>query len=162
MTFFLHTQPEGAKLTSSNPQWIGAWWLGYIAAGTVMFVGAIFVLGFPRELPGSKEMRDKAIEEGDLPKKDNKLRGKLRDILPATVQLLKNPTYMFNTLAVTAESLIGAGLGAFIAKFAQLKFGIDPGLAGITLGTVFVLCAAGIALFIPFFSNPALTPPQLF
>ncbi|XP_078383103.1 solute carrier organic anion transporter family member 4A1-like [Oculina patagonica] len=136
-------QPEGAKLTSSNPQWIGAWWLAYIAAGTVMFVGAIFVLGFPSELPGSKEMRDKAIEKGDLPKKDNKLRGKLRDIVPATVKLLKNPTYMFNTLAITAESLIGAGLGAFIAKFAQLKFGLDPGMAGLTLGTVFVLCATG-------------------
>lgn len=109
-----------------------------------MFVAAIFLLGFPRELPGSKEMREKAIEEGDLPKKNSKLKGNLKDIIPATVQLFKNPTYMFNTLAITAESLIGAGIGAFIAKFAQLKFGLHPGMAGITLGTVFVICAAGI------------------
>lgn len=89
-------------------------------------------------------MRDKAIKEGDLPKKDNKLRGKLRDIVPATIQLLKNPTYMFNTLAVTSASLVGAGIGAFIAKFAQLKFGINPGLAGVSLGAIFVVGAAGI------------------
>ncbi|XP_078375131.1 solute carrier organic anion transporter family member 4A1-like isoform X2 [Oculina patagonica] len=136
-------QPEGANLTPRNPQWIGAWWLGYTVAGVVMFISAILILGFPRELPGSKEMRDKAIKEGDLPKKDNKLRGKLRDIVPATMQLLKNPTYMFNTLAVTSASLVGAGIEAFIAKFAQLKFGINPGMAGISLGAIFVVGAAG-------------------
>ena len=88
-------------------------------------------------------MRDNAIKKGELPKKDNKLRGKLRDIVPATLQLVKNPTYMFNTLAVTCGSLIGAGIGAFIAKFAQLKFGVNPGIAGISLGTMFVVGAAG-------------------
>ena len=112
-------------------------------AGVVMFISAIFILGFPRELPGSKEMREKAIEEGELPKKDSKLRGKLRDIVPATIQLLKNPTFMFNTLAVTSGSLVGAGIGVFVAKFAQLKFAVNPGLAGITLGTIFVVGAAG-------------------
>ncbi|KAJ7394323.1 hypothetical protein OS493_000127 [Desmophyllum pertusum] len=136
-------QPKGVHLTSRNPQWIGAWWLGYIVAGVAMFFSAVFILGFPRELPGSKEMRDKAIEEGDLPKRNNKLRGKLRDIVPATVQLLKNPTYMFNALAITAGSMMGAGMGTFIAKFTQLKFALNPGLAGITLGTVFVVGAAG-------------------
>lgn len=109
----------------------------------VILVSAVFILGFPRELPGSKEMRDKAIEEGQLPKKDDKLRGKLRDIIPATIQLLKNPVYMFNTLAVTAGSLFGGGVGAFIAKFAQLKFSVNPGLAGITLGVVFLVGASG-------------------
>ena len=88
-------------------------------------------------------MRDTAIEEGNLPKNDQRLRGNLKDIVPATIQLLKNPTYMFNTLAVTGGSFFGAGLGAFIAKFAQLKFDLNPGLAGISLGTVFLVGAAG-------------------
>jgi len=141
---YIHiNQPEGANLTARSPQWIGAWWLGYIVAGAVIFVNAVLILGFPRELPGSREMREKAIEEGHLPKKDNKLRGRLRDIIPATIQLLKNPVFMFNTMAVTAGSLFGGGVGAFIAKFAQLKFGVNPGLAGITLGAVFLVGASG-------------------
>jgi len=144
--FSFEIQPEGANLTARSPQWIGAWWLGYIVAGAVIFVNSVLILGFPRELPGSREMREKAIEEGHLPKKDNKLIGKLRDIIPATIQLLKNPVFMFNTMAVTAASLFGGAVGAFIAKFAQLKFGVNPGLAGITLGAVFLVGASGTLL----------------
>jgi len=98
----------------------------------------------PAELPGSREMREKAIEEGHLPKKDDKLRGKWRDIVQATAQLLKNPVFMFNTMAVTVASLLGGGVGAFINKFAELKFGVKPGLAGITLGAVFLVGASGM------------------
>ena len=108
-----------------------------------MILLAVLILGFPRELPGSKEKRDQAIKEGYLPKKDLKLRRKLKDILPATVQLITNPTYLFNTLALTASSLFGGGLGPFIAKFAQLNFGVHPAIAGLTLGTVFMVGAAG-------------------
>ena len=136
-------QPEGANLTAKSPQWIGAWWLGYIGAGVVILINAVLILGFPRELPGSREMREKAIEEGHLPKKDDKLRGRLRDIIPATIQLLKNPVFMFNTMAVTTGSMFGAGVGAFIAKFAQLKFGVNPGLVGVTLGAVILAGASG-------------------
>ena len=142
-------QPEGANLSARSPQWIGAWWLGYIIAGVVIFLNAMLILGFPRELPGSREMREKAIGEGHLPKKDDKLRGKWRDIIPATIQLLKNPVFMFNTMAVTAGSMVGGGVGAFIAKFAALKFGVNPGLAGITLGAVFLVGGSGMLLHYP-------------
>ena len=108
-----------------------------------MFLTAIFILGFPRELPGSKEMRDQAIKEGHLPKKENKLRGKLKDIIPAPTQLFTNPTYMFNTLALTAGSLYGRGVSAIIAKFAEMKFDVNPAVTGLTLGTVFIVGASG-------------------
>ena len=137
-------QPEGANLSAGSPQWIGAWWLGYIIAGVVIFLNAMLILGFPRELPGSREMREKAIGEGHLPKKDDKLRGKWRDIIPATIQLLKNPVFMFNTMALTVASLLGGGVAAFMNKFAELKFGVNPGLAGITLGVVFLVGASGM------------------
>lgn len=135
-----------ANLTSKDPQWIGAWWLGYLISGVLMFLTAVITLGFPRELPRSAEMREKAIQDGHLPKKDPKLKGTFRDIIPATLQLLKNPTYMFNSLAITAGSLYGGGISAFIAKFAEIKFNVNPAITGFTLGTVFVVGAAGKAL----------------
>lgn len=113
-----------------------------------MFLVAVLILGFPRELPGSAEMREQAIKEGHLPKKDHKLRGRLRDMIPATMQLIKNPTYVFNTLALTAGSLYGSGLSAFMAKYAELKFAVSPGFAGFTLGTVFIVGAAGSISFL--------------
>ena len=108
-----------------------------------MILTAFSILGFPRELPGSAEMRDQAINEGHLPKKEKKLRGTLRDIIPATKQMLKNPTYMFNTLALTAVSLYGGGVSPFIPKYSEMKFDINPAVTGLTLGTVFIVGASG-------------------
>ncbi|XP_068755616.1 solute carrier organic anion transporter family member 4A1-like [Montipora capricornis] len=136
-------QPSGANLTSRDPQWIGAWWLGYIVTGAIMFLIAILLLGFPRELPGSAEMRARAIKEGQLPKEDQKIKGKWKDIIPATTLLIKNPTFLFNSLAITAHSLYGAAVSAFLAKFAQVKFAVNPAVNGISLGAVFLVAASG-------------------
>ena len=34
--------------TSSSPQWIGAWWLGYLVYPAVIFIVALLLLPFPR------------------------------------------------------------------------------------------------------------------
>ena len=108
-----------------------------------MFLIAILLLGFPRELPGSAEMRARAIKEGQLPKEDQKIKGKWKDIIPATTLLIKNPTFLFNSLAITAHSLYGAAVSAFLAKFAQVKFAVNPAVNGISLGAVFLVAASG-------------------
>ena len=108
-----------------------------------MLVCAFVILGFPRELPGSQQMRQNAIKEGNLPKKDIKFQGKMKEIVPATAQLLKNPTFVFNTLALTAGSFFGAGVVTFVAKFSQLTYGVNPAVVGLTLGIVIFLGAAG-------------------
>lgn len=32
--------------------WVGAWWLGFVIAGTLLCIAAIPLLAFPSELPG--------------------------------------------------------------------------------------------------------------
>lgn len=83
-------------------------------------------------------MREQAAKEGQIPKKDERIQGKLKDILPATLQLIKAPVFIFNTLAVTSGSLFGAGIAAFLAKILQLKFGLNPFIAGVVIGSVLV------------------------
>ena len=58
---------------------------------------------------------------------------------------------MFNILALTVESLYLLGASTLIAKFAELKFDINPAVAGFTLGTVFIVGAAGTPLFAFYF-----------
>lgn len=132
------TQPEGVNLSPEDPRWIGAWWLGYLAGGSILLVISGLILGFPRELPGAKSMREQALKEGHIPQKDERIQGKLKDILPATFQLIKTPVFIFNTLAVTSGSLFGAGIAAFIAKILQLKYGLSSFLAGVVIGVVLV------------------------
>ncbi|XP_029185386.2 solute carrier organic anion transporter family member 4A1-like [Acropora millepora] len=132
------TRPEGSNLAPNDPQWIGAWWLGYVAGGSILVIISGLLLGFPRELPGAKRIREEAQKEGVLPKKDEKIKGSVKDILPATLQLLKTPVFIFNTLAVSSGSLFGAGIASFLAKILQLKFGISPFITGVVIGTILV------------------------
>jgi len=39
-------------LTPDNNVWIGAWWIGFLAAAVICFIIAIPVLAFPGALPG--------------------------------------------------------------------------------------------------------------
>lgn len=135
---FLTRQPEGLNLTPEDPQWIGAWWLGYLAGGSILVVISGLILGFPRELPGARRIREQALKEGYVPKEDERIKGKLKDLLPATVQLIKSPVFIFNTLAITSGSLFGAGIASFIAKILQLKFGLSAFFSGVIIGVILV------------------------
>ncbi|EDO47199.1 predicted protein, partial [Nematostella vectensis] len=44
-------QPSGVNLDADDPRWIGAWWLGFVIGGSMLFVSAFGLLGFPAELP---------------------------------------------------------------------------------------------------------------
>lgn len=43
---------DRTELTTESPLWVGAWWIGFLGAGTVAFLIAIPILGYPRQLPG--------------------------------------------------------------------------------------------------------------
>nr|VZI03840.1 unnamed protein product [Spirometra erinaceieuropaei] len=46
-------------LTPDDPNWIGAWWAGYIFLGVGTFIGALILLLFPRHLRSSFELTDR-------------------------------------------------------------------------------------------------------
>ena len=125
-------------MTPEDPRWIGAWWLGYLVGGSFLCLTSVLFLGFPHELPGAKSIRERALRDGYVPKEDQRLRGKLKDFLPATAQLLTSAVFVFNTLAITSSSLFGAGIASFIAKILQLKFNLSPFIAGIVIGVIMV------------------------
>ncbi|XP_059171963.1 solute carrier organic anion transporter family member 2B1-like [Physella acuta] len=42
---------EDTKLTTSHPNWIGAWWLGYVVFGCLALTVSVPLFCFPRKLP---------------------------------------------------------------------------------------------------------------
>lgn len=42
---------EETSLTPQHPNWIGAWWLGYIVCGALALMAALPLMWFPRRLP---------------------------------------------------------------------------------------------------------------
>lgn len=132
------SQPPGFDLTPDDPRWIGAWWLGHFFGAILIFMSACALLAYPRSMPGAREMRQQAIREGTLRPEDSRIQGKIADIIPATLTLFKNMTFMFNTLALTATMVISTGLGPFVVKYLQAQFGVSTMKAGIASGTALI------------------------
>ena len=107
------------------------------------------LLGFPRELPGAKERREKLIKERSIPSKDHNIKENLKGIIPATKQLLKNPVFVFNALGLTATTFGSAGVAPFIVKVLHLKFNLNLAFAGLAIGIALIPGAGGKLLTFP-------------
>ncbi len=136
-------QPDGFNLTADDPRWIGAWWLGFVIFGIVIFIFSILLLGFPRELPGARKMREEHIKKGNIRKVKNSGRPTLKTILPELRDMLTNWTFLFNALGVTATVFYFGALIPFYPKILMLKFGVLQEKIGYVLGSMMTPSMAG-------------------
>ena len=56
------------------------------------------------------------------------------DFPRATKKLLRNPTFVFETLGITFDWLVLGGMNSFGPKFLETQFGIDASEAGTYFG----------------------------
>jgi len=42
------------SITADDPQWVGAWWIGFLFSGLPDFLLSIPLCGFPKTLPGER------------------------------------------------------------------------------------------------------------
>lgn len=130
--------PRGMSLSRKDPRWVGAWWLGFFTLSIVLlFIGAM-LLCFPREMPKHRKKHLQAIKAGALPTANKKMGTGLKDILKATLNLLRNKTFMFASLGLSIKILFGAALAGFFAKVVILKFGGSISEVALYSGVVFI------------------------
>ena len=102
--------------------------------GILTSVFSFLLLGFPRELPGAREMREEQIKNGNIRKATKAGKPTLKMLLPELKDILTNWTFLFNTLAqVTVMWYYGAML-PFYPKILLLKFGVTSEQIGYVLG----------------------------
>ena len=46
------------SLTMRDKQWVGNWWLGFAIFGAICVFWSIWLLGFPKEFPKTKKLRE--------------------------------------------------------------------------------------------------------
>lgn len=72
-------------ISKDDPRWLGAWWLGWILLGALMFLFAGFIGMFPKHLPKKKKVQSdqekcnqvfEVTGDGDSYNKDADLRSK--------------------------------------------------------------------------------------
>lgn len=54
---------HSTEMTTENPLWVGAWWIGFLAGGAAALLIAFPILGYPRQLPGNCTVPFKKMNE---------------------------------------------------------------------------------------------------
>ena len=54
-----------SSLTVDDERWVGAWWLGFAIFSAVAVFWGLGIMGFPRQLPGTKAIREAAENDGN-------------------------------------------------------------------------------------------------
>ncbi|KAG8189334.1 hypothetical protein JTE90_021839 [Oedothorax gibbosus] len=143
-------------ITSDDPQWIGAWWLGVFIVGAALILTSFPMMGFPRNLPPQAPPRSKNNgvvcpkhlrhqPPAILPKKTSNKKPSLKDFPAAMRRLLKNDILLYRTASSVLHILPIAGLYTFLPKYLESQFLLSQPMANMISGMAGILVmGAGI------------------
>ncbi|XP_071955520.1 solute carrier organic anion transporter family member 4A1-like [Antedon mediterranea] len=136
-------------INSTSPLWVGAWWLGLLLSCMLALIIALPFLGFPKYLPGHKELAKARVSEAHCGSKFQVRAGfgnSLRDFPMAVLQLLKNVPFMFINLSAITEWFLLAGFAVFAPKFVESQFNLSTSWAAILVGLIIIPASIGGAV----------------
>uniref|UniRef100_A0A8D2PTE9 Solute carrier organic anion transporter family member n=1 Tax=Zosterops lateralis melanops TaxID=1220523 RepID=A0A8D2PTE9_ZOSLA len=125
------------QLTNKDPRWVGAWWLGFLVAASLVALSALPYFFFPREMP--KEKREDMLRQLRPRSEHTENLSLLEFIRRFPVVLLRNlrhPVYLLVVLAQVNLSAMVAGLATFMGKFLERQFSLTASLANMIIGAV--------------------------
>ncbi|NXO52228.1 SO2B1 protein, partial [Aramus guarauna] len=108
---------DEVQLTNKDPRWVGAWWLGFLVAASLVALSAVPYFFFPREMPKEFPLF-------------------LSDFPVVLLRNLRHPVYLLVVLAQVNLSAMVAGLATFMAKFLERQFSLTASLANMIIGAV--------------------------
>uniref|UniRef100_A0A3B5MVL9 Solute carrier organic anion transporter family member n=1 Tax=Xiphophorus couchianus TaxID=32473 RepID=A0A3B5MVL9_9TELE len=107
---------ETITLTPEDARWVGAWWLGYLVAGTVTLLSAVPFWFLPKSLPIPVDKHDKFV--------------------PTLKILLGNPVYILylGVTIIQFNSLIG--MVTYKPKYIEQHYGQSASKANFLMGMI--------------------------
>ena len=114
--------------------------------GSLSILVSLPLLAFPKELPGTPEIRAEKQDYTDTVEDDN-MPHTLKQLLPSLKALLTNKPFVFLSLAAAFEGFAVGGFSTFLPKFVEAQFRIPAGLASTYTGLVVVPGGCGGMLF---------------
>ncbi|XP_042874771.1 solute carrier organic anion transporter family member 74D-like isoform X2 [Penaeus japonicus] len=132
---------EAPLLTTEDPRWLGAWWIGYLFIGSgLIFSGSLLFL-FPRKLPATLRREAKRVvrqaerdrkEGGDRglsyfaslarQSKDSQEKPTLPNLKKALKRLFTNKIWVGNLYNTTVFVLASSGYWSFKPKYLENQF----------------------------------------
>ncbi|KAK5976168.1 Solute carrier organic anion transporter family member [Trichostrongylus colubriformis] len=112
-------------IARTDPRWIGAWWIGFLASSISALLIAFPILAFARELPEAKRHRAKDVNQ--VHEVNANMCEKGSKNLPLVImKICRNPTFMVCVIIGIFESIIINGFAAFMPKILETLLSTTP------------------------------------
>lgn len=134
------------KMRREDPRWVGAWWLGFLLAGTLLFLTSLPYLFFPRSMkteettntqmePTSEKLiqEEKKATQAD-PLNELSLIQFLKNFPHIMWRTLRNPIFLLVVLAQVNLAAMVAGLATFMPKFIERQFSKTASFSNVMIG----------------------------
>ena len=141
---------QDTHLETSDPGWVGAWWLCFLTGGIVSLIIAVPYFFFPRLLPDSKavralreeEMAQKGVAKSDSDDSDGSihLQTVVKSFLLEFKKVVTNPSWIFITAAVSVSSITISGFASFGVKYVENQFALTSSAASFIVGARSEVC----------------------
>ncbi|XP_063041606.1 solute carrier organic anion transporter family member 2B1 [Engraulis encrasicolus] len=135
---------DSARIDRSDPRWIGAWWLGFLVAASLLFLSSIPYFFFPRTMPKQETTGNDQISKQEeafnveKPKPDQVRQPTLLQFIksfPITLmRTLRSPIYLLVVVAQIHLAAMVAGLATFMPKFIEKQFRVTASFSNIMIG----------------------------
>nr|XP_054751159.1 solute carrier organic anion transporter family member 4A1-like [Lytechinus pictus] len=138
----LNVDKNSLTVDVTSPLWVGAWWIGFIMNGILLFVFTFIYMGFPKALPGrDKVMAERRIEtqKGQDFQTEKGALNKLRALPRAIISLCTNLPFMFLNVGSVPAFFLVAGLAVFGPKYLESQLAMTPSEAAYAMGVIAVI-----------------------
>ncbi|KAF6340489.1 solute carrier organic anion transporter family member 1C1 [Rhinolophus ferrumequinum] len=136
-------------ITPKDPQWVGAWWLGYLIAGILSLLAAVPFWCLPKSIPRprSREDSNSSSEKSKFIMDDHtdyqtplgekaKIMEMARDFLPSLKNLFGNPVYFLYLCASTVQFNSLFGMVTYKPKYIEQQYGQSTSKANFVIGLI--------------------------
>ncbi|XP_064621042.1 solute carrier organic anion transporter family member 4C1-like [Lineus longissimus] len=134
-------------ITPEDPRWVGAWWISFLVGSFLAFLCSAMLCCLGKQLPEAESLRKDRMSNGHgtLEENEGVLQGTitLKHLPKNTLLLLRNSTFMLLVVALTCQAMLINGMGAFLPKFIQNQYNVEPSWAAMLTGLIVIPGAGG-------------------
>ena len=166
----IHTD-FSAGMTSDDPDWVGAWWMGFLICGILSLIIAAPIALLPASLPGMREPSGEQTCRSRINSRTSSFRSSIKskppaaeisarlvenelaaangplpmgkELLDGMIILITNPTFICICLAGASEGFLMQGLATFLPKMMQSQFNLTASQSAMYVGAVSVVAGGG-------------------
>ena len=132
---------KDTHLTSSDPSWVGAWWLSFVFAGCLSLLLSVPFFLYPRWLPNRSKVQEARAKEmaktysSEYRNEDN-LTIMVKTFPRHIKHIMTNVSFLFVSGCLAAIFIVVSGLVAFAPKYLESQFGLTASVSGIIVGAI--------------------------